>query len=490
MKKWSAAVDLQRKICLEPLMHADPSAATPEFAWMNTQKDLKNPYAEQEDDDDDEDDMHLANSGVYSQQAQMMQEHSGHTTFPGHSNFKMDRTRNGSSTSLRSRSTTGESAQSLAGMVRQPPPRFPMPNMPLPLSLQTQVPQGTSPGSRMPIGDSYFSPVMDSPASSRTSQNSTYPFPRQTTPQGQQEFDYHQQIGGQSRYTAPAQVNRAPSRESQHSINGARNPQRPSLPAMQSHSAAQGGPRSRSFSTPDVNAQMNAQRRKEQQTGVPAVPGIPPHLHPAYDHGIPRSSNNSPINALNGQVPLRAATQSPGIQRERLQAHLGGAGMVPPPYLRSNTAQIPANKHDDRANGDLPTLANAQSSQGTHSHHPSTSSRHSHRSTPSNDLTGGLPTQLKVKVNIPPGHYITLVVATNITYQSLVDRIDAKIGRLTSSGAGIGNGKMRLRYRDGDGDLVTVDGDEGVGEAFEEWREMNEGVEGVGEIELFCASVE
>lgn len=499
MKKWSAAVDLQRKICLEPLIHADPNTAPPEFAWMNTQKEkLINPYAEPEE-EDDEDDLHLANSGVYSQQAQMMQEHSGHSTFPGHSNFAMDRTRNGSSTSLRSRSTTGESAQSLAGMVRQAPPRFPMPNMPLPLSLQTQVSLGTSPGSRMPIGDSYFSPVMESPASSRTSQNSMYPFPRQTTPQAQQEWEHHQQIGGQSRYTAPAQVNRAPSRESQHSVNGthgsmgARNPQRPSLPAMQSHSAAQGGPRSRSFSTPDVIAQMNAQRRKEQQTGVPAVPGIPPHLHPAYDHGIPRSSNNSPINAINGQLPLRAATQSPGIQRERLQAHLGGAGgMAPPQFLRSNTAQIPANKHDDRASGDLPTLANTQSSQGSHAHHTSTSSRHSHRSTPSNDLTGGLPTQLKVKVNIPPGHYITLVVATNITYQSLVDRIDAKIGRLTSSGAGIGNGKMRLRYKDGDGDLVTVDGDEGVMEAFEEWREMNEGAQdgGVGEIELFCASVE
>ena len=353
----------------------------------------------------------------------------------------------------------------------------------------------------MPIGDSYFSPVMDSPASSRTSQNSMYPFPRQTTPQGQQEWEASQHVPGQTRYTAPAQVNRAPSRESQHSINGgyasmgARNPQRPSLPAMQSHSATQGGPRSRSFSTPDVNAQLQGQRRREQASGgVPAVPGIPPHLHPAYDHGIPRSSNNSPINAIQGQLPVRAATQSPGIQRERLQAHLGGAagGMVPPPYLRSNTAQIPVNRHDDRSSGDhsLPTLANTQSSQGHHNH-PSTSSHMSH---PSTDLSGSLPTQLKVKVNIPPGHYITLVVATNISYSSLIDRIDAKISRLTTSGEGIGNGGMRLRYRDADGDLVTVDGDEGVMEAFEEWREMNAaaigGVEGVGEIELFCAGVE
>lgn len=505
MRKWADRVDNQRKVCLQrEVVHADPDAPAPEFAWMNGQKEnLQNPYAEQ-DDDDDEDDLQLANANsgsfsqqAHSQQAHMMQDYSGQSTLPGQQGFGMDRTRNGSSTSLRSRSTTGESSQSIAGMVRQAPPRFPL-NPPLPLSLQTG-PQGSSPGPRMLIGDSYFSPVMDSPASSRTSQNSMYPFPRQTTPQGQQEWDQQMQPGGQTRYTAPAQVNRAPSRESQHSINGtygsmgARNAQRPSLPASAQSHNAQGQPRSRSFSTPDVNAQMNGQRRREQAQGVPAVPGIPPHLHPAYDHGIPRSSNASPINALNGQLPVRAATQSPGIQRERLQAHLGGA----PPYLRSNTATIPATKMDDRVgpDGNIPTLASTQSFQ--HAHHPSSASSHqSHQFHPNVDgtLTAGLPTQLKVKVLLP-AQYVTLVVATNITYQSLVDRIDAKLSRIYDNTRGIGKGNMRLRYRDEDGDFVTVDGDEGVRVCFEEWREMNEAngeVQGggVGEIELYCASLE
>lgn len=85
-----------------------------------------------------------------------------------------------------------------------------------------------------------------------------------------------------------------------------------------------------------------------------------------------------------------------------------------------------------------------------------------------------------------------MVVATNITYQSLVDRIDAKLSRIYDNTRGIGKGNMRLRYRDEDGDFVTVDGDEGVRVCFEEWREMNEGNmgNGVGEIELYCDSLE
>ena len=52
-----------------------------------------------------------------------------------------------------------------------------------------------------------------------------------------------------------------------------------------------------------------------------------------------------------------------------------------------------------------------------------------------------LPTQLKVKVNCD-GNYVTLVVAFNITYQSLIDRIDAKVGRFSNNA--ISRGTMRL----------------------------------------------
>ena len=213
------------------------------------------------------------------------------------------------------------------------------------------------------------------------------------------------------------------------------------------------------------------------QAGVPAVPGIPAHLHPAYDHGIPRSSNGSPIN---GALPVRAATQSPGIQRERMPSTSQPSGYpanVPPPYLRSNTAQIPHNRMDNRSEEYI-------AAPPQHSHHASTSSASANM----NDIT--LPAQLKVKVNCD-GNYVTLVVASNITYQSLVDRIDAKIGRF--SHAAISRGTMRLKYKDDDGDFVTIEGDADVFMAFDEWRSMQAAGgmgAGLGEIELFCAGVD
>jgi cell division control protein 24 len=433
MKKWSAAVDHQRKECGEQAQGSAADASPPEFTWMQTQTAmLPNPYAQQDDDDDDLPPHMQSSNSPYQQQ----------------SAFGMNR--NASSTSLRSRSTTGESSQSLAGMVRQPPPRFPMVAQNPPLSLQTQMPQGPSPGLRG--GDSYFSPVAESPASSRTSQNSMYPFPRQGTPQG--GWEEH------NRYTAPA-LARAPSRESQTSMNtynmNGRNPQRPSLPVMSS----QQGPvntlnRSRSYSTPDINGTVGTQRR----TPVPAVPGIPPHLHPAYDNGIPRSSNSSPIN--NG-LPIRSNTQSPGVQRERLAQQQ--YAQQPPPYNRSNTTQIPMSRMDDRT-----ISAPLGTSTGAIGELP-------------------LPTSFKVKVNVD-GNYVTLVVPFNITYQSLIDRIDAKVGRFSNNA--ISRGTMRLRYQDEDGDFVTIESDDDLYLAIQEWREaQRQGFQGqFGEIELFCASVE
>ncbi|EMR65139.1 putative cdc24 protein [Eutypa lata UCREL1] len=97
-----------------------------------------------------------------------------------------------------------------------------------------------------------------------------------------------------------------------------------------------------------------------------------------------------------------------------------------------------------------------------------------------------IPTQLKVKIVCDKGNYVTLVVAFNITYQSLIDRIDAKLARFTNSS--IGKGNLRLRYRDEDGDLVTIESDDDIQIAFLEWREglRNMYSGGVGEIELFC----
>lgn len=85
----------------------------------------------------------------------------------------------------------------------------------------------------------------------------------------------------------------------------------------------------------------------------------------------------------------------------------------------------------------------------------------------------------------------------NITYQSLKDRIDAKLQRSTNislsdkGGEQGGRGVVKLKYLDED-DFVSIQSDEDVVTAFETWREQNEGGAGgdgmgaMGEIELFC----
>ena len=109
----------------------------------------------------------------------------------------------------------------------------------------------------------------------------------------------------------------------------------------------------------------------------------------------------------------------------------------------------------------------------------------------SGDNQASMPTQLKVKVNCDGGNYVTLVVAFNITYQSLIDRIDAKVGRFSNNA--IARGTMRLRYRDEDGDFVMIESDDDIQIAFTEWWEAHKPQYHngqLGEIELFCLSVE
>ena len=439
MKKWHAGVDGQRKLHAQGASagFSPDGGAVTDFAWMRDQTAaMINPYAQQEDDDDEEEYRAQGPAPIY----------------PGQTNQGMPRS--GSSTSLRSRATTADSSQSLAGIARGPPPRFPMGYQTPPLSIQTQLNPAPSPGQRM--GDSYFSPVADTPATSRSStQSGKFPFPRQGTPQGEYEHN---------RYTAPA-MPRAPSRGSQTSIDpygmNGRTPQRPSLPAMasQSSQASANQQRSRSYSTPDANVQNGVRRLPNgvANSQVPAVPGIPAHLHPAYDAGIPRSQNNSP----NG-LPMRANTQSPGAQRERMGTPTQYSN-GPHQYSRSNTSQRPDTADSRTMSPPLGMMANDDAA---------------------------LPPQLKVKVNCD-GNYFTIVVAFNITYQSLIDRIDVKVGRFSNNA--IARGTMRLRYRDEDGDFVTIESDDDIQIAFQEWREAQKAqyhAGQLGEIELFCLGVE
>ncbi|KXH48430.1 CDC24 Calponin [Colletotrichum simmondsii] len=464
MKKWAVALEAQRKENTPNKSATSPDSAAPDFAWTreNAGK-LENPYLNQQDDDDDEELWPPASAPA---QFPMPTQSTGGSMLP----------RNASSTSLRQRAATNES---LAGMVRAPPPRFPLPQPPAPLSLSTQVPApgASSPGARG--GDSYFSPVADSPVSSRTSTasnmfpNPAYQFPKSLTPQPGWE-DPNQ------RYTAPA-MPRAPSRDgsSQH-----RNPRGPSLPAMASNSqtAAQ-QQRSRSYSTPDINAPGNI-RRTQGGTPVPAVPGIPAHLHPAHDQNIPRSQTGSPrVN----DVPIRSNTQSPGAQRERQYGHQqsgsygGTMSQFPaqPIYPRQGT---PNSVHDRQLSIDAAASMNAMLSPPL-----GTGGIIGSQSNPLASPDLPIPTQLKVKVNfVDSGNYVTLVVAFNITYQSLIDRIDAKLARFTNSS--ISKGMLKLRYQDEDGDFVTIASDDDIQIAFIEWREGARATApgGVGEIELFC----
>ena len=489
MKKWATGLDTQRKENA-PQSNTAIDQQAPDFTWTRSQMSgLKNPYAQQDDDDDD-DYLPISNPPAPGVPYGINPQSIGGTI-----------ARNPSTTSLRTRPTTGESTQSLAGMVQAPPPRFPLPQPPAPLSLQTQMPGGApSPNHRG--GDSYFSPVNESPVSSRTSTTSGifppsagYMFPKAGTPQPG-GWD-----GDSNRYTAPA-MPRAPSRDGPSPVNAfgmvvsnnngsnSRNPRGPSLPVMsQNPQTLTQQQRSRSYSTPDINGQPNRRTPGGSQGNIPAVPGIPPHLHPAHerhDLTIPRSQTGSPRNDL----PIRASTQSPGLQRERLQQQQNmpyGATMAQfpaqPLYPRQTTpgptsapqqgmAPAPLNLGGDTMGYNTsPPLGTGTPAPGANA-------------IMSPDMP--LPSQLKVKVNYDTSNYMTLVVAYNITYQSLVDRIDAKLARFTNSS--IAKGNLKLRYRDEDQDFVSIESDDDIQIAFMEWRDgarnMYNG--GVGEIELFC----
>ena len=100
----------------------------------------------------------------------------------------------------------------------------------------------------------------------------------------------------------------------------------------------------------------------------------------------------------------------------------------------------------------------------------------------------GYPTQLKVRVHYnSTGQALSLVVPTNISYQSLKDRIDAKLQRSTSlrlSDQAPKEAQVKLKFLD-ESDYVSIQSDEDVMTAFETWREQQQG-QGMAEVELFC----
>jgi cell division control protein 24 len=366
-----------------------------------------------------------------------------------HSEFPMSR--NASSTSLRTRSATGGSISSTHPNSR---PRYAGTGTDPTLSVHTQF---SGNGNMSPSDrnvSSYFSPT-ETPSTRSSSQSAGFTFSRQNTNSTTPSSVWNEES---VRYTAPA-LSRVASREgstsggyfpAQPSGRGTQRPSLPPLSASQAHSANGMAQRMRSASSPDIHHHNNNSESRRymgvhtMQTvdNVP-VPPIPAHMA-SMKAPVNRSQNNSPTNS---QLPIRT------------QPQLHTTHFNEPEYNETrNSAQI-----SDHATSPL----TQEPEEGDY-----------------------MPTQLKAKVNFED-NYVTLVIATNILFRSLTDRVDAKLARFTDRS--IGNKTVRLRYRDEDGDFVTIDSDEAVQLAFMEWREQHREMLAkglVGEIQLYCQVVD
>jgi cell division control protein 24 len=437
MRKWAEQVNTQRRICRESVRISTRTNATAtDFIYTRDQVQLENPYRQNEEDEEDEIDG---------------------TTLASYGEYPLNR--NESSTSLRSRSTTGESGPP---MNRLPPRQFPMGSQaPILQPLQTHH-RTSSPNDNM-HEDSFFSPTTESPISTARSSGTpmgNFPFPRQGMPMPNGYGDDYQ------RFTAPA-MPRAQSRDGHanpYQMRGAA--QRPSLPPTahsQSNAALQN--RLRSASSPDI---QNPAIRRYDPSPVPDLPPFPTHY--AYNPGVlNRSQSSSPAHpaALNiGGLPIRASTQPPNVQQARMQ-----------PHPRSIPLQVQ----------DMPALGRSESNPRSVTPYGPDANMLTRAVTQPAPSSGEvpIPTQLKIKVHCrAAGSTMVLVVSANISYQSLKDRIDAKLQRSTT--ISLSSGNVKLKYLDDD-DYVSVQSDEDVQMAFETWREAQRGTNlaGLGEIELY-----
>ena len=410
MKDWCEKIQKQKTIFSDSARRSGQNGpSSTSFTWQDDQPKPENPYRETDEDEDDQ-----------SSQSTLKGNRAGFTS-----------SRNASNTSLRSMGVQPSNLRIAA-------PRFPgsepVGGYHAPLSLNTNVPPDTSSPGDLP-GNSYFSPTVDSPNSTRSSsQASMYGFSRQAAPPG---WSYEH---GKHR-TAPA-IPRAPSREEPPPST------RPSLPAMATSTSgytqsqfAQAQNRLRSASTPDINGPgMRRQPNQLAQENIP-VPPIPNNMRAPLD----RSQTSTP---LEHQLPLRGPTHSPPIHH--------------PAY--DNQGQRVPRRHENE-----PPEHSISDVLMKHPH----PSQVNPSSSAFSERDGLYPTQLKVKIHFdPPDSHITIVVPITIKYRTLVDRIDSKMTRV--SNASIARGSARLRYRDSDGDYVAIKTDEDVVLAIEEWGTIHE----------------
>lgn len=446
MHRWRDAVQGQKdKLGDSSRVSGTTGTSDTELVSLNSQKLPQNPYLQEDDNDDD---------------------NSAAATLIGPDTSSFNISRNTSNTSLRSGSTSS----------RVPPPRFPIPEpgYATGLNVRTNVaPQAESPGEFG--GNSYFSPGGDSPQSSRSSQ---------------QVFGFNHGIGhgnqrishsNDKRRTEPP-MPRAPSRDGMtsntYNMNG-RTVQRPSLPAMTASQAAQqhmaiNSSRLRSASTPDIHNEPRryANGALQGTTDSVPVPPLPPNIaqHRAQP-GLNRSQTSSPIS---NQLPYRTVTQSP-------QPH-------PNNFMPHHLPTSPRDHNLYTSNHQRPKLQETDTQKYAPQYFPQTSNNNpdpqlqilktpplpsnSNSSATSGPFVPGTttpyPSQLKVKVWFdPPPSHVTIVVPIIIKHQSLIDRIDSKMVKISQ--ASIGRGTARLKYKDEEEDLVTISNDEGVQMAIEDW---------------------
>lgn len=413
MKKWQTMIQTQRSACM--LEKGSANVSNTQLTSMAGVSLGPNPYAELDDDED------------YNRM-------SGTTL--GDSDFNMSR--NGSSTSLRQRSTTASSGASSNLHLSQGRMRGPTNELPKLNTLQSPnyYPQ-----------ESYFSPVdKDTPpqsASARSSAQSAYAAagyramgPAVTT----HESNY--------RNTAPA-MGRDNPRGHPYMPNG-RHPQRPSLPPGSIHSAnnVNAGNRMRSASSPDIHPHV--QQNRKYGENIPAVPTIPSYVSKQLAP-VNRSQNSSPNTSNRGL----------GVPPPSHRPQMGGHGYT---YDQSySTARM---GHAPQLSQDRNTLPAVVGADGE-----------------------SMPSQLKAKVLFNE-NYVSMIIPTNITFRTLTDRIDAKLSRFTNHA--IASGSVKLRYQDQDGDYVLIDSDEAVSEALLDWRETHADNASAGinaEIMLFAHAV-
>ena len=412
LQKWHTMIQTQRSASiLEAKARGTSDTQLLSLQGMS----MENPYLHSQEEDED-----------YSRMSATTY---GGTDVSGYSDFSMSR--NASSTSLRARSATGGSGGS------NPRMRIPTSDM-SGLTLNTRGLPAQSPQDYP--GNSYFSPTdRESSAgppgsmSSRSSSQSAFAgYNRGTTPVSAGLYRPEES----HRNTAPAMA-RNPNGQvtgNPYLVNGQRSRGPPSAGGM-------GPPRMRSASSPDVHPMVQQGRKYVSGEHAPSVPPIPAHM--AKQMGAPsRSQSNSPIN----NPPSRGSTPHqqyglPSSQRPSVPNH---------GYTYDG-----AYGTDPRKPGHMASL-----SQGRAFSPPVSS--------PTSDGDSYLPSQLKAKVCFDE-NYVSMIIASNIQFGSLAERIDAKLARFTNHS--ISSGSVRLRYKDEDGDFVLIDSDEAVHEALLDWRE-------------------